>query len=269
MPADIKALAKPLIDELKTRIEAAADDDAKREARADFLDELKDAAPDVYNAIHSTAFNAGRGEGTKKTGKTEEKVKELQAKNAELEEQLEAANANKPDVAAIEAKYQQKIAKAEQVLASEREERTRSERDRAIKDARTEVESALVAAGYRPRAAHLQVIEIAERGLIKLTEDGSVAFMQVGDPETPYPQPRNGAKPYDALVKALRRDADQLDITSNVDRGAGAGAPGGRRPVPGLGDVNGVPALKSGPTLPDVSPDFVQDHLTRHGGGAF
>jgi hypothetical protein len=235
---------------MKARIDAAPDDEAKKTARAEFLDDVKDAAPDVFNAIHTTAFNAGKGEAKKAKDKADEKLKKAEAERDEAREQLEAAKADKPDVAAIEAKHSAKAEKLKHELDAERADRAKEHRDRAMKDARADVEAALIAQGYRPRAAKSEVLRLVDEGKIRLADDGSVVeYMQLADSDAAYPPPRTGAKPHDGLVKDLRAKADPLDLTSNVDHGAGA-RPGQGIVRPGVGTA-GQPGVGARVTLKD------------------
>lgn len=259
MPADLAELTKPLLAELKARVDAATEPDAKKEAREGFMGELDDAAHDLYLAIHQTGFNAGRGESTKAKAKADERVKAVEKERDELKEQLEATQKDKPDVVAIEAKANAKAEKYRTELEAERTERQRETRDRLIKDARSEIETALIAQGFRPRAANAEVLRLVDKGLIRLAEDGSaIEFRQIDDPDVPYPAPRGAAKPFDALVKALRKDADPNDIASSVDRGAGVtSVPGGARAR--------VPAGAVADGRPQVSDEYINDKLSQRG----
>ena len=112
-----------------------------------------------------------------------------------------------------------------------------------------DVEAALVAQDYRPRAARSEVLRMVDEGKIRLADDGAVEYVQLADTDSVYPAPRAGAKPHDALVKDLRSKADPLDLLSAVDRGAGA-RPGQGIVRPGVGTA-GQPALGARVTLKD------------------
>jgi hypothetical protein len=267
MAADVKQLLAPVLAEMKARIDAAPDEDAKKEARAAYLDEVKDAAPDVFNAIHTTAFNAGKGEAKKAKEKYDAKLKAVETERDELKEQLDAAKAEKPDIPAIEAKANARAAKLEKELESTRAAHAKEHRDRLMKDARADVEAALIEQGYRPRAAKSEVLRLMDEGKIKLSEDGTaIEFVKLDDSEALYGAPRAGAKPHDALVKDLRAKADPLDILSTADRGAGQRQGAGGAPPPGR--QPGVTGDGATVTLRDIngeenkinlSPEFLAD----------
>jgi hypothetical protein len=222
MAADLAKLAEPLLAEMKARIDAAPDVDAKKEARDGFVDELSTAAKEIFTASHQTGFNAGKGEATKLKAKADEKLKKAEQQIADLTEQLESAKAAAPDVAAIEAKANAKAAKLEKELEATKSAHAKDTRERLMKDARADLEADLVAQGYRPRAAKAEVLRLVDEGKVRLADDGSaIEYVKLDDPDSVYGPPRTGAKPHDALVKELRAKADPLDILSGVDHGAG------------------------------------------------
>src|SRR5262249_43192915 len=97
-----KKLIDPLLADLKTRLDAAKDDDEKKEARATFFDDLKDAAPDVYNTVHTIGFTAGQQRGGKAGEKATAQAKQLEEELKALRAENEELKNTKPDLAAIE-----------------------------------------------------------------------------------------------------------------------------------------------------------------------
>lgn len=271
MPADLKTLFASLNAALKERVDAASDDEAKKEARAGFVEELKDGVPEIYNGIHTAAFTAARVQGDKAKAGVAKKVTDLEAEVTDLKTQLAEAQTGKPDVVAIEAKWAAKLEKKDKELEKERGERKTEGRTRVMADAVSALESALSSGdeALRPKAAKYEVARLVAEGFISLTDDGALEFRQLDDKDTAYPPPKNGARVPDALIKAIKKTADPVDRVSNVDRGAGIGA-GGRSGVAGAGNANvraGGPAMPNGVPLPaNVSAEAVQRKLAERAG---
>jgi hypothetical protein len=233
MPADVKKILSELTGALKEAVDAAKDDDAKKEARDEFFDTVRDAAPDLYNAIHGAARNAAAGEEGKKTARVQKLLDAAKQEAIDLREKLEEAEKGKPDVVALTAKAEAARQKAVDALAAKEAEYAARERQRTLHDATLGIEAALVEAGYRPKAAKGEVLRMRDEGRIKLNDDGAVEFYQLRDATQTYPSPKSGEAPFAGLVKDLVKSADALDLASAVDRGGGVGSAGsGTRGVP-------------------------------------
>lgn len=236
MPQDLKKLLSDLATALKERVDAGKDDADKESARTDFLDEVKDTLPEIYQSIATGAAGAARGEEAKKTQRALKRLEAIQAENAELKEKVEEAEKSKPDVAKLTEKSEARARKAEEALQAKEREFTQRERDRQLHDAQAQIESALLAAKVRPRVAKGEVAQLVAQGLIKLNDDGEIEIYQPGNPKLTYPS--NGQTPVQQLVKEMVKGLDPQDLTSAVQGGGGTTRPGGGAP----GQTNSTPA---------------------------
>jgi hypothetical protein len=258
-----KKLIDPLLAELKTRLEAGKDDDEKKEIRATFFDELKDAAPDVYNTVHTIGFSAGQQRGGKAGEKATATAKQLEADLVAARAELEELKTKTPDLGAFEKKYQDRIAKIERERDTERSEREATDRRRLLSDARKDIEAKLVAEGMRQKVARGEVARLVEEGFIALADDGkSVEYRRLDDKDSLYPAPRGDAPAFDGLVKAAIKSADPADLSSAVDRGGNAGRNG--LPVQRQTNGNGMTRVVTRDELGaeghiDLTPQFIDD----------
>ena len=236
MSQDLKKLLSDLATALKERVDAGKDDAEKESARTDFLDEVKEGFPEVYQSIATGAAGAARGEEAKRTQRALKRVEAITAENAELKEKLEEAEKSKPDVAKLTEKAEARARKAEEERDALKRDTAQRERDRQLHDAQAQIESALIAMKVRPRVAKGEVAQLVAQGLIKLNDDGEIEIYQPGNPKLTYPS--NGQTPVQQLVKEIHKGLDPQDLSSAVQGGGGTARPGGGAP----GQTNHTPA---------------------------
>lgn len=228
MPHDLKKLFSDVAAALKERVDAAKDDAAKDAAAHDFLDELKDGLPDVYQSIATSAAGAARGDEAKRTARAQKKVEALQAELEETRTKLEEAEKAKPDVAAATAKLEARLKKAEDAAAAEKRQHSEYVRGQSMRNALVGLEASLVRQGMRPRVAKGEVLRLQAEGYVTQNEDGDVEFRDLKNKANTYAV--NGGDPWDATVAAVIKAADPVDIVSKVQGGGGTSRNGGNQP---------------------------------------
>lgn len=190
---------------------------------------------EVFDAINTSAFNAGQGKNIEKLKKAEAKVKELNDKLIEKDAELTDAQTKAPDVEKIKKSFEAQLRtaedKANERIAELGGEVSTMRQDRDL----GAFEKDLIEAGLKPRAAaayraiHSKDFEYDDEGkpVVKHPETGVPFIVAKGAPWSP-------------LVKQLREKADPDDVKATVDtRGAGAI----RR---GYGSGNGATPLQPG-----------------------
>lgn len=243
MPFDLKKIMSDLVAAYEEAIKAAGDDEAKQEAaRKSFLHDVREHGSDVIDPIHAAAFAAGKGEVDKVKGKGAEALKKEKERADALQTELDEVKSKAPDVKKIEDGYKAKLDAANKKAADLEASFAAKERERVMKDATSSVLGKLIAEGVEPLTARGLVLSMKEDGLIVQGEDGAVSYLQMKDKKTPYPEPKEGANPYDALVADVKKTLKPHHLASPVDRGGGIGrgAPpfaGGAARQPGVGEA--------------------------------
>jgi len=166
--------------------------------------------------IYQSAYNAGHADATHtlkpKSKEAADKLKDSEARIAELDAEIGELKNKMPDLAARDDAWRKKLdaAKAE----VEHEKRLRAEARESVKAERlaSELKSHL-----RPKYAQLIAPILAQR--IREKEDGAFEFLEEG---TGIPvQVPAGKSVFQAAAEWAKKDADPVDVLSNAESGGG------------------------------------------------
>jgi hypothetical protein len=183
----------------------------------------------ITQPLYQGVFDAGHAAAT---AKGNEKVTELQAsltaksdEVTKLTQEVTALKADKPDIVAVEAKYQKDITGLQAQLKEEKLARRDERRQWHVSQAHTRLQSALVEAGVDPEYAELLLSKEDIKKRFKVVTSGDEVTIEVLK-EGSETIPLQADNPTKAFADELRRNVKPQFIRSNGDRGSGASGGG-------------------------------------------
>jgi hypothetical protein len=172
----------------------------------------------VYQAV----FNDGHSEATKRAGTKQadlaKKLKDAEARNAELETERDELKKATPDLAKRDQDWQKKLDKKDEEIAAER-----TQRERIIGDVTTERLRSALKDKLRPKYAELVAPTLASR--IRRKADGTEELLEEGS-EIPVSIPK-GKTVYQVAADLAYEAADAVDRLAGGESGGGRTGGGG------------------------------------------